>query len=191
MLPCWPLQEKASASGAAAKDNATRWGLQRYSYMSSLQEKYGPRFRKIGKGPVLEEIIGSLPEPQDSQTAHATAQKLLAADKRELAKQMKGQEKKEDPKAKSKAKPKAKGKAKAKAGTKPKKEKKEPKTNWARRKNSFIAKILGCNHTYCLDDMSYDPRIMPCAITQDQGKLGEEDEPERAGGLLESQPGSG
>ncbi|CAE7253934.1 unnamed protein product [Symbiodinium sp. CCMP2456] len=108
--------------------------------MSSLQEKYGPRFRKIGKGPVLEEIIGSLPEPQDSQTAHATAQKLLAADKRELAKQMKGQEKKEDPKAKSKAKPKAKGKAKAKAGTKPKKEKKEPKTNWARRKNSFIAK---------------------------------------------------
>ncbi|CAE7284927.1 hypothetical protein AK812_SmicGene47377 [Symbiodinium microadriaticum] len=104
--------------------------------MSLLQDVQAPRFRKTGKSSEAAAIVESL--PQQTKVAHATAQKLLAADKRELAKQLKGQVK--DTAAKSKAKPKAKGKAKAKAGAKAKKEKVGPKTNWARRKNSFFAK---------------------------------------------------
>ena len=87
--------------------------------MSLLQDVQAPRFRKTGKSTEAAAIVESL--PQQTKVAHATAQKLLAADKRELAKQLKGQVK--DTAAKSKAKPKAKGKAKAKAGAKAKKEK--------------------------------------------------------------------
>ncbi|CAE7197752.1 unnamed protein product [Symbiodinium sp. CCMP2592] len=111
---------------AASKDKATADGWQEEPADKAAEdaghekavETSGPRFRKIGKGPGVAAIVESLPELGETKVAHATAQKLLAAQKREVAKNLKGQ-KKEDP---------------------GEKEKKGPKTNWARRKNSFFEK---------------------------------------------------
>ena len=79
------------------------------------------------------------------KTAHAHAQKLLAAEKRE-EKKAKDTEKKAAQKAKAtpkEPKPVAEG-SKGKA-PKAKKERKEPKTEYMRRKRSFMDKYLDCN----------------------------------------------
>ena len=104
--------------------------------------------------PGIPANVAAIAAAPKSKPVHASRQKLLAQEKRAIAKeQLKGKPKakgKSKASAKNKAKPKGKAKAKAKAKSaaskakqKTKKKKKYEPTNWLQRKTSFIKKLEG------------------------------------------------